>query len=513
MLINTLELPDNSLIEADVVIIGAGIAGISIARELKHRVNTVCVLESGGEQVDARTQALYGGSGSLSVAQQELLNLDGYLLSSRIRAFGGSGNIWGAKVSVLDAMDLEARPWVPYSGWPLDLAQLEPFYERTARLLKIPPFSNVGVAGGDQERSPISEIPDFEESIRQYTNLTGRRATLDYQEFKQSITDVPNINVYLYANIVDIELAEGGKAVHKLGIACLNGRHHTARAPTYILATGGLENARLLLNSNRMVSKGIANEHDQVGRFFTGHLGFSHPSGGIFLNYSTKLLERYFSYRRDTPHSIISLSPLAQREQKVPQFGIYISRLRGKHNAIDSNAMQMARTIDQALIPRPVLSDGLVENFFGAEHLPNPESRVLLANEKDELGVRKLELKWSLEEQDILNLNRGIDLFSRDLGRFSQGRVKFGFNLSNPDVWEDAFKRVRRSRHHIGTTRMHTDPRQGVVDINCQLHSVENMFIAGSSVFPTMGGLANPTFTIIALALRLSDHLKSTGRA
>lgn len=508
MLINARELADNSLIEADVVIIGAGIAGITIARELGQRAKTVCVLESGGKHSDARTQALCGGSGSLSVAQQELVNLDGYLLASRIRRFGGSGNIWGAKVSVLDAMDLEARPWVPHSGWPLDLAHLKPFYERTARLLKISPFSDLGVAGGDQERSPITELPNFEESIRQYTNLTGRKATLDYQEFKQSITDVPNIDVYLNANVVAIDLADHGEAVHKLRIACLNGKQHTARASTYILATGGLENARLLLSSNRIIPKGVGNEHNRVGRFFTGHLGFSQPDGGISFNCTEKVLERYLGYR-GTTHSIISLSPLAQRERKVPQFGVYFTKFLEKQNAIDSSATQIAQTIDQALVPPPGPSGGLVGNFFGTEHLPNPESRVLLAKEKDELGVRRLELKWSLQQQDLVNLNRGIDLFSRDLGRYSQGRVKFGFDLADPGVWSDVFKRVKMSRHHIGTTRMHTDPKQGVVDINCRLHSVENMFIAGCSVFPTMGGLANPTFTIIALALRLSDRLKA----
>jgi choline dehydrogenase-like flavoprotein len=137
-----------------------------------------------------------------------------------------------------------------------------------------------------------------------------------------------------------------------------------------------------------------------------------------------------------------------------------------------------------------------------SEQLPNLESRiVLLPEHTDQLGMPRVFLDWVYSERDMVNLERSIAGLGDALGAEAKGRVRW------PVTRGDLLSILNTSRHHIGTTRMSSNPAHGVVDENCGVHGVDNLYIAGSSVFPT-SGIANPTLTIIALAMRLSDHLK-----
>jgi choline dehydrogenase-like flavoprotein len=267
-----------------------------------------------------------------------------------------------------------------------------------------------------------------------------------------------------------------------------------------VLATGGIENARLLLASNGVEVAGLGNRHDLVGRFFMEH---PHTHSGEYLpSAAARPLGLYRLHRRGPVEvlGLLALSPALRRSERLanasatlaprPQggalergLGVVIAGFEG----VDANAQG---------VPRFALSNA-------GEQVPNPESRVQLSYERDALGMNRVALKWRLSADDRGSLRRSHEILAREIGRAGLGRVKPG--LGDPSgAWPFD---VNGARHHMGTTRMHVDPKQGVVDADSRVHGVANLFVAGSSVFPTSGS-ANPTLTIVALALRLADHLK-----
>ena len=137
-----------------------------------------------------------------------------------------------------------------------------------------------------------------------------------------------------------------------------------------------------------------------------------------------------------------------------------------------------------------------------SEQVPNAESRVTLLPEKDALGLNRVRLNWVLTDLERQSAVAVAKTFATEFGRLGLGRIK----LDNEMLREDGSPRVHFGYHQMGTTRMADDPLKGVVDRNCLIHGLSNIYAAGSSVFPT-SGFMNPTLTIVALALRLSDHL------
>jgi choline dehydrogenase-like flavoprotein len=142
------------------------------------------------------------------------------------------------------------------------------------------------------------------------------------------------------------------------------------------------------------------------------------------------------------------------------------------------------------------------------EQAPNRESRVMLGEERDRLGCARVALCWSLTSLDRRTFDRGHEILHEELRRANVGSLETAFGPAD-DAWPPG---LRGARHHMGTTRMHVDPRRGVVDPQCRVHGISNLYVAGSSVFPT-GGAANPTLTIVALALRLAEHVDGALRA
>jgi choline dehydrogenase-like flavoprotein len=145
--------------------------------------------------------------------------------------------------------------------------------------------------------------------------------------------------------------------------------------------------------------------------------------------------------------------------------------------------------------------------FTRQEQAPNPESRIVLSAENDELGMPRANLRWKFTPIDKRSMRVYYELLGREMGRAGLGRVQIMDWLLDGDdtAWPN---HLSGGWHHMGTARMHEDPRQGVVDANCRVHGIANLFVAGGAVYPT-GGAVNPTLTVVAMALRLSDHLKN----
>jgi choline dehydrogenase-like flavoprotein len=537
MIIDARHLSKPADIRAGIAIIGGGPAGITLALELAEQFNDVLLLESGATEFEEETQSLYDG--------KLLGHIQPDLRSSRLRFLGGSTNHWGGQCARLDPIDFEHLPDRPYSGWPFGFATLAPFYDRACRYCEIEAF-NGDLTHVDAMIGRLLEGSEFQltESILQGSGLqlTEFRysPTRFGERYLSQLSSSDRIKLYLNANVTDIAANESKRAIQSLEVRTLNGHKLTLTAAAFILCCGGIENARILLNCTREFANGLGNQNDLVGRFFMDHLSASGvivpPSGIRGLGpFEFFPLDRHKSAMRYRAGLINSAETVRQRDRRgcslimlpvydvdevtaramqspayrafeqimhyagrgslAPDFGEYACAALGGPRSI-------ARVLYHRLSTwlRPYAVQRIKVDIEG-EQSPNPASRVTLSDEVDALGMRRAVVNWQIEPVDGRNLYQTAMELARCVGGAGLGRM---FVNLDPD---NELSNIVAVRHHMGTTRMHEDPRQGVVDQHCAVHGLTNFYIAGSSVFPT-SGRANPTITIVALAIRLADHLK-----
>ncbi|HEV2621411.1 MAG TPA: GMC oxidoreductase [Frateuria sp.] len=531
---------------ADICIVGAGAAGLAMAHAFIGTSLKVCLIESGGYAGEERNQALYEGHSVGSPAFDAA--------SSRMRVFGGSCNLWGGGCMPLSALDLSPRDWVPHSGWPLSPAELAPYYQRARRFCGI----ETHALDGDRFLSALKRppVPLADTLVNQ---IFVRSSVLFGQAYRAQLERAPNITVLLHANLLELLATPDGAAVRHACIGALSGRRGKVRARHFVLACGGIENARLLLLSDSVLPKGLGNRHGLVGRYF-----MDHPSGKLGTLHAKAADRLARPYDRQlgkgvAPFPEIGLSEQVQRAHRLLNGRVHpfavegpvprgLRALRGlraamRTRSVDENgrlearlcaamrsetapeamlapargslgklALQLgmgmgdvAHAFARRLVDKPAVRASHVQLVGYFEQAPNPDSRVSLGEERDALGQRKVRIDWRLTALDRHTYRTAANLFGTELARACDGRFE-------PDAWlsEDNASpaRVRGTAHHLGTTRMADDPGRGVVDRHCRVHGMDNLHVAGSSVFPT-GGWAFPTFTIIALSLRLADRLQA----
>ncbi len=501
----------------------------------------ICLLEAGAFDVDLPTQSLYRGSSS----GQSYYPLH----ASRFRMFGGTTNRWGGWCRPLDAEDYEEHDWVPRSGWPIVHEDVAAYDADAAALLQLPSENFEVARWADPRAEPIPlESSEFENAIYQYSPRTNFG-----EVYGPEILNAPNVRTILNANVTQLRLEPGTRRVKEAIVRTLNGRQFTVRAKTFVLATGGIENARLLLASNEDQPEGLGNEYDNVGRYFQEHL---HVAAGHLL--PTRPFDRAFYERAKTedgeargvivptadaqrrhrrlacsiaiepPHYAMGTPFLAWPPEITFRAAAAYNHLKGSgHAELAERARQIAehnwyraRRLRTVLAERDAHTRARARNedgrggrggrgpehelqslYIRAEQAPNPDSRVTLSTKRDALGMPQAHLEWRLTDLDTNSVTGWLSSLDADLQANGIGQV-----IAPRTSWR---RRIVGGPHHMGTTRMGEDPRTSVVDRNCRVHSVENLYVAGSSVFTT-GGHANPTFTIVALALRLADHLKQT---
>jgi choline dehydrogenase-like flavoprotein len=447
----------------DVCIIGAGAAGLTIARELAGSRLSVCVVESGDHgQPPARDPVYDLRYSRLRVSHD-----------SRVRGFGGTTKVWAGRWKRFDPIDFDHRRWVPHARWPISYASLEPYYERAAAALGIDEDFGYAVRGPDILRSSVVMPSVF------HTQALEQR---DWgATWGRSLLRVPNVEVLLGAHVVGLE--RRGRSVVRVSCRRVDGTQMSISARFVVLGAGGIENARLLL-----ISK-LGNEHDQVGRYYMDHpranIGVVETYESVDYEYVTRAAEgapRYLGYR---------LADEVQRDEQVLNSHVFLAA------AVERD---MARRLVR-IVRRPAKCRLLVVRHY-LEQVPDPENRVFLIDEPDPFGLPKAVVAWSIGALD----RRTIVVFHRYLQRELQ-RAGIG-ELHSPLLHHpEQFPDVHDASHPMGTTRMGDDPITSVVDAHCRVHSLDNVFVAGSSVFP-VSGHANPTATIVALAIRLSDHLQ-----
>lgn len=461
------------VLDADVCIVGAGPAGLTLARELATRERRIVVLESGGRNPDPAAQALSEGT------------MDGDAYdgpgATRHRQAGGTARSWntwfgdevGAKYVPLDAVDFETRAWWPLSGWPFDRAQLDPYYERAQLLCGL----GRGAYRGEEWESPDRPCLGLSPGLLTTGVYQFGPARLFTAVHLEEIRRAPNVLLCLNATVVALERDPGARSLTHVRAACVTGRTLRVRARLFVLATGGIENARLLLLAGHL--HGLGDESGLVGRCFMEH---PRDVSCRLVPADPRLIERcgLYDFQRG-PDGIamgrLTFTDEARRRHQLPAMSITLQPLARK------------------LWWRRVAAFELLINL---EQAPDPENRITLGAERDRFDLPRAAIHWRWRALDQRNLARIHAMVAAELERHGLGRVEIGAGTP-PDP---------NAHHHMGTTRMHGDPRRGVVDEHARVHGVANLYVAGSSVFPT-SGFANPTLTIVALTLRLADHLAS----
>lgn len=513
---------------ADICVVGAGAAGITLARRLLDQGHAVLLLESGGGDYDPDTAALNAGTN---------VGHDYYpLKDARLRFFGGTTAIWGGRCAELDPIDLERRDWVPGSGWPIDWGELQRYYRSARPLFGLP--ANAPTIG-DMAQAGLS-VPAFDPEALQTPLWTFdarfNRFTLP------SCADLvrhPRCTILTHATVTEIVAHSDAGHVEALRVRSTGGAMLTVRPRQVVLAAGGIENARLLLASRSVMPAGLGNGHDLVGRYFMEH---PHARGGrVLTTHAWSLLKLFGRRHRIAGHDIAALitpSAALQRRRHILNTSLTIvarqpetasqaigMRVYGglKHDIAPTRAgralwmgtktvASWAQRHVDPLRPWLLHRAGRAELalLVRAEQAPNPDSRVALTGETDALGMPRVALDWRLSAIDKHSVGVLVETLGAELRRLDMGDVRAA------DWLADASQRWRTDPlvsahpiggyHHIGTTRMADDPRSGVVDGHGRVHGIANLYVVGSSTFPT-ASWANPTLTIAALALRTADHI------
>jgi choline dehydrogenase-like flavoprotein len=548
MLLDTTDLPDDHEIRADIAIVGAGAAGITMALDLLGSNLSVLLLESGGFEEDPATQDLYAGA----VVNARLHSApDRY----RQRRFGGTTTIWGGRCMPFDPIDFEVRDSVPGSGWPISRTDIDPFYTRANALCEAGAFAYTTNAAFGSAALPIVEgfaSRDFSTNRLERFSCPTNFAARYVHKLKAS----HNVQVVLHANLTQIGLDESGTRVEQLLLRTMSGKRLTARAGRYVLATGGLETARLLLANRDRHPKGLGNDHDIVGRYYMCHVAgtigaiqFASPASAVHRGYRMSpdgvycrqrfALEEEAQRREgignfvarlhhpritDPAHRNAVLSLLYLAKPLIPYE--YQQRLHGADGASAGDWLRHVanvitdpfeatgfawhmlrdRKLAERKFPSIIINSkaNLYSIDFHAEQYPNASSRVLLDDAVDPLGMPRIKIDWRYLPEDVRTVSRSLEILARDFAASGIGRLNYDAAL----VETEMTRYGAYGGHHIGTARMGSDPRSSVVDANCRLHAVRNLYVAGSAVFAT-SSQANPTLTIVALALRLAARLRN----
>jgi choline dehydrogenase-like flavoprotein len=528
----------------DLCIIGGGAAGLTMAAAFAGGPLKVVVLEAGGFKPDKAGLDAYTGEVADATAHP-------FLHHFRVRAIGGASRIWGGRCLPFDGIDFADRPWIPGPGWPIDLQTLTPYYIAAQAAAEAGPFDYdpaTALPGRPASLASGLDGPTIQTRLERFS-----RPTNFWIRYQDVLKAAANVQVALNAPVTGIRLSADGGAVDHIEVARADGARVAVRARRYVLAAGGLETPRLLLASNDVRPNGIGNDHDQLGRYYMSHL--SATSGTIAFNGPPEKIA--YNYEQDASGAYVRrrlwITEAAQREAEIlniafrthlpdpsdPTHGsavlsaMYLvkdlvlyeysrkmrdtsggwpARMRHVGNIL-RDPLQLSdfglmwvrkRILANRKLPSVVLgspSNRFALEFHG-EQAPNPDSRLTLSLDRDALGMPRLRADWRACALDLESVRRAYALLAGELERTGTGRLDY-----DPEaVTRQTLKEGAYGGHHIGAARMADDPRQGVVNRDCRVHGVGNLYLASSAMFPT-SGQSNPTLTILALAFRLSDHL------
>ncbi|MBV9418942.1 MAG: GMC family oxidoreductase [Alphaproteobacteria bacterium] len=420
-----------------------------------------------------------------------------------MRYLGGGTNHWGGWTRPLDPIDFEQRDWMPYSGWPFGIETLKPYFPRAQALTECGTWSYDNADAQMDALLPMLKLGAggvytswFQFSKTRNSELPTRFG----QRYADDLKHIPNLKVYLHANATALHLSPNAQSLDSFDVATLNGHKFSVKPKRTVLAMGAIENARLMLASNDIAAAGIGNANDLVGRFFADHA--IPRDTATLVTFSGQLAGYYFN---PTPvNGAILRAALSPTQDFIRQKHVLGSLSTIEYPAEMDDLAKAAVTTTALALGVDASAARAFSVGCGLEVSPHPERRFTLSTERDALGLPRLKFTNHVADSDFESYNTTMRELGRQLLAAGTGMVRL--NYHSRAEWE---KSLDWGNHHMGTTRMHVDPKQGVVDANGRVHGMSNLYVAGSGVFPTYGS-SNPTMNLVALTLRLADHLKAT---
>jgi choline dehydrogenase-like flavoprotein len=542
------DIVQDATLRANICIVGGGPAGITLAMELARFGQSILLLESGDLVPDAEIQSLNQGE----VVDESLHSPpDTY----RPRILGGGTSIWGGRCVPFDPIDFESRPWMPHTGWPIGFGEIERYY----------PEANGLVEAGEYEYDARLALPGgMRPLLRGFTPLHFDVNRIERfscpthfgARYRDRLAASSHIRVLIHSSVTRLRTSPDGVRIESLDARNHNGTGFKIKADQFVLAMGGMEIPRLLLTSDDVHARGIGNDNDLVGRFYMSHIAgtvgslqVNGPGDSVWHGYDVAPDGTYCRRR-------IALRPEVQaklglgnavfrlhhpritdpRHRTGPLSAIYLAQhfisyeyakrlvsdspptlsawLRHGLNAATDPLSTVRflthwlrrRTLAERKFPSIIIRPrtNLFSLDFHAEQVPNPDSRITLGTKTDRFGNRQVRVDWRYTALDIETVARSFQLLQADLAERNTASLTLAVN--EPDIETVVRRDGAYGGHHIGTARMGASPTSGVVDRNGQVFGVNNLYVAGSAVFPT-SSQANPTLTIVATALRLAEHL------
>jgi len=531
LIVDSRSLNPGTVLRADVCIIGGGPAGVAMALDLERAGIPSIILESGAFEADRKSLKLYEGD-SVGLPYE-------FAQGHRSRYLGGNSNCWGGFCRPWDEWAFQKRDWVPNSGWPIDRAMLTPYYARAETLLQTgssdydPQSWETKAQRADVSRYRIdpSEFVDGVSVLSPPVRFG--------EEHREHLAASERITVCLWANVTNIHADPLGVHIRDVQVQTLSGVKFDVQARIFVVAAGGIENARLLLASRDVHTNGLGNTYDLVGRYFADHPRLrwgkiklaATQRDNRFYDLTFNFLAGKIDQGSARVSGYMALPQAVQRAEGLLDSHVWLRSLFfGEQSAIFSSLARMKQRIlagqrygfglgqDALTLMRHPLSTAAFTASYLArlkslvretcfegvvETDPNYNSRVMLSDERDALGMPRTRIDWRLSEQVARTFDRTFNRLADSLEKAGIATVDRGDVSYVRDGWPDT---LEGTWHHMGTTRMHVSPREGVVDTNSRVHGMANLYVAGSSVFPSYAA-NHPTMTLMALSLRLADHL------
>jgi choline dehydrogenase-like flavoprotein len=497
--------------ETDLCVIGSGPAGLALARQFLRGNNRVLVVESGGEEPEADAQTL--NRGHVTGRPYDALE------TGRRRGFGGTSWIWTGQCLPLGPEAFVERPWAPRTRWPMEWEELTPYYDRATEFFGLEPHH-----WREDMRSAFG-IP----ALPLDPSLLGKRGAVLTDELRfgpkyiPEFRGAPHLAALVNATVVGLHLSPAADAITGVDVATLDGRRAHVRAKAFVLAAGALENTRLLL-----LCPGLGDRLPALGRYFQDH-----PAGvcaqvepkdrlelqnlfavchGRGARYSLRLRLADEAQKRAEvvacestvvwaqPPGVVALYRLAARGRRPGTVASDLRTVLRDRKEVLSAARRYRRGLNAATRDVPL------SLLIVCEQVPNPDSRLTLADEPDALGLPRISVDWRLGEIEHRAMVTMADAVTVEFKRLGLGVVHREEWLDQLDGWKSE---IRDTWHPAGSTRMGADATDSVVDSHGRVHGLDNAFVVGSSTFPGVGA-ANPTLTIVAMALRLAERLKTS---
>jgi len=502
----------------DLCIVGAGPAGITLAIEMASAGTRICLLDAGDEHYSIESQELYKPQYKAEFYEDTTFN--------RLRMLGGSSNHWENNTSEFMPNDFLKKDWIPNSGWPISYEDVGPFYIRAAiycqtdtdeydsqkwheRLNRTDPLINVeGMITGIGKAS----LPP----------------TRFYDVHKSKLHSLRNITVVKNANIIDVTANMDISKITSATFSNYKNVRFEIDASKFVLAMGGIENARMLLIFNEKYDNKLGNSNQLVGRYFMDHpllraaKLYSNTDKDMGLLTEQKVVGRkvILGFMQHTDESILANKLINLRMPIFKASSLQLS------DGIESMHV-LKEAISQGDLPENILkhllntikdadeiNESIIRKLFNTkvlsyvdefeEQLPHFDNRIALGYEKDRFGLKKHTVHWRFHDEDFALAWESLKSVASQLAMNNVGRLRimeeFQQRLQNEKLYV--------SHHHMGTTRMAENATEGVVDSNCKVFNTANLYVAGSSVFTT-GSHVPPTLTLVALSIRLANHFKA----